>query len=96
MAKERGPSCPVPGDAWRVATVVLSTVARKKMRREKTFLPLEGMRNYGSSHRALLFSSVTTDSHARSMSSPTSGPRMMLAPQISDRGWNVFQVRLIF
>jgi hypothetical protein len=87
MAKERGPSCPVPGDAWRVATVVLSTVVRKEMRREKTFLPLAGMRNYGSSHRALLFGSMTIDSHARSMPSPTSGPRTMLAPQISDCGW---------
>jgi hypothetical protein len=43
MAKERGPSCPVPDDAWRAATVVFSTVARKKMGREKTFLPLAGM-----------------------------------------------------
>jgi hypothetical protein len=60
---ERGRSCPVPGVAWRAATAVLSTVGRKEMRREKTILPLVGMRNHGGSHRAVLFVSMITDSH---------------------------------
>jgi hypothetical protein len=62
-----GPFCPVPGDAWRAATAVLSTVVRKKMRCEKMVLPLVGMRNRHDSHRALLFGSVTTASHVHSV-----------------------------
>jgi hypothetical protein len=61
--RRRGRSCPVPGDAWRAATAVLSTGARKEMRHEKTFLPRAGMRNHGGSHRVVLFVSVITDSH---------------------------------
>jgi hypothetical protein len=63
----RGPSCPVPGVAWRAATAVLSTVTGKKMRCEKTILPLAGMQNHGGSHRTLLFGAVTTDIHVHSV-----------------------------
>jgi hypothetical protein len=77
-----GPFCPVPGDAWRAATAVLSTVMRKKMRCEKTILPLVGMRNHQDSHRALLFGSVTTASHVHSVAD-LRVPRKA-GPQISD------------
>jgi hypothetical protein len=63
----RGPSCPVPGDAWRAATAVLSTAARKEMRCKKTFLPLAGMQNHGNNHRTVLFVAMTTHSHVPSV-----------------------------
>jgi hypothetical protein len=78
----RGPSCPVPGDAWRAATAVLSTVVRKKMRCEKMVLPLAGMQNHQGSHRALLFGSVTTANHVHSVADIWV-PRKA-GPQISD------------
>jgi hypothetical protein len=47
----------------RAATAFLSTIMRKEMRCEKTFLPLAGMRNHEGSHRVVLFIYMTTDSH---------------------------------
>jgi hypothetical protein len=56
-----------------------------EMRYGKTILPLTTQQKYRDSHRVSLLSFPPTQ-EARSMPSPTSGPRTMLAPQISDHG----------
>jgi hypothetical protein len=55
------------------------------MRHEKTILPLTTQQNYRGSHRVSLLSFPPTQEATR-RPSPTSGPRMMQAPHVRDRG----------
>jgi hypothetical protein len=63
------------------------------MRYEKTFLPLAGMRNYGSSHRALLFGSMMHKQPRQEHVLTDKRATHDAGPQISDRGWIAFQDR---
>jgi hypothetical protein len=56
------------------------------MRCEKMVLPLTTQRKYRHSHRVSLLSFKLTQ-QATMSASPTSGPRTMLAPHLSDRGY---------
>jgi hypothetical protein len=66
-------------------------LGKDEMRHEKSVLPLSAQRKYNHSHRVSLLSFLPTQQATR-RASPTSGPRMMLAPLISDSGWIVPRV----
>jgi hypothetical protein len=78
----RGPSCPVPGDEGRAATAVLSTGALRANEGEMTHLPLAGMMNNGSNHRASLFARTSTHAHVATVADFR--VPLEAGPQISD------------
>jgi hypothetical protein len=89
----RGRRCWAPRTRRRSSGRHARTAWRGKdeMRREKSFLPLFSQQKYNHSHRVSLLSFLPTQQATR-RASPTSGPRMMLAPLISDSGWIILRV----